>query len=197
MKIIGVAGGSGSGKTTFAKMLMGHLGPERAVILLQDSYYIDRSKQFHGDGSLNFDHPNVIDWTLMIQHLQDLRAGRAVEVPIYDFATHSRKSETVRVQPKEFVVVDGILIFSPPGLREIFDRRIFIDTAEPVRFARRLHRDVEERGRTPEGVRVQYDTTVRPMHDEFVEPTKTLAHDVISGESPFDRILQELCSEIS
>lgn len=194
--IIGVAGGSGSGKTTFARDLAMSIGHDRVQILAQDSYYIDNSSQFHGDGSLNFDHPKSIDWDLLLDHVQKLKNGVSVAVPIYDFATHSRKKEVVLVEPKPFIVVDGILIFYPDGLREAFDLKVFIDTNEPVRFARRLKRDITERGRTAEGVRVQYQLTVKPMHDQFVEPTKIYADHVVSGESQFqcevDRVVKEL-----
>lgn len=182
VKLIGVTGGSGSGKTTFSEMLLTHFGTDHASILFQDFYYIDRSHEFKGDGSLNFDHPDAIDWALMFQHLTDLHAGKPVAVPRYDFVTHKRKPETVIMQPKEYVIVDGILIFVHEIIRELFDIRFFIETSEPARYERRLLRDVEERGRTAEGVRVQYENTVRPMHDLFVEPCKEYAHQVISGE---------------
>lgn len=194
--IIGVAGGSGSGKTTFAKDLAMSIGLDRVQVLAQDSYYIDNSSHFHGDGSLNFDHPNSIDWELMLDHVQKLKNGVAVAVPIYDFATHSRKKEVILTQPKPFIVVDGILIYYPDALRKAFDLKVFIDTSEPVRFSRRLKRDITERGRTAEGVRVQYQLTVKPMHDQFVEPTKIYADHVVSGESQFqfevDRVVKEL-----
>lgn len=194
--IIGVAGGSGSGKTTFARDLAMSIGLDRVHILAQDSYYIDHSSQFRGDGSVNFDHPNSIDWELLLDHVQKLKNGISVAVPIYDFATHSRRKEVVLVQPKPFVIVDGILIYYPDGLRKAFDLKIFVETVEPVRFARRLNRDISERGRTAEGVRVQYNLTVKPMHDQFVEPTKIYADHMICGESQFqcevDRVIKEL-----
>jgi uridine kinase len=192
--LIGVAGGSGSGKTTFVRDLAARLGPDRVVVVQQDFYYIDRSHQFKGDGSLNFDHPNSLDWPLMASHLRDLRDGKAVEMPIYDFATHSRKKETVRVQPKPVILVDGILIFCPKEIVDLLDLKIFIETSESVRFERRLKRDVTERGRTPEGVREQYITTVKPMHDEFVEPSKALADKIISGERPFGDEIKQIIS---
>lgn len=184
--IIGVAGGSGSGKTTFVRELATRLGADRVTVIQQDSYYIDRSREFKGDGSLNFDHPDAIDWALMAHQLRELRDGRAVDVPIYDFATHSRLKNTQRAEPKEVILVDGILIFHPEEICKLMDLKIFIDTAEPIRFERRLKRDVRERGRTPEGVREQYIKTVKPMHDQFVEPSKKQADLIISGEVSFD-----------
>lgn len=181
-QLIGVAGGSGSGKTTLAEMLQDYYGADRASILFQDSYYIDRSHEFKGDGSLNFDHPDAIDWSLLEQHLLRLRAGKPIAVPVYDFIHHQRKAETILLEPKDFVIIDGILIFVHESIRNLFDVRIFVDTSEPERYQRRLQRDIEERGRTPAGVRLQYDSTVRPMHDLFVEPTRVHAHQVISGE---------------
>jgi uridine kinase len=180
--VIGVAGGSGSGKTTLVKALAEHLGRERSIVILQDSYYIDRSREFKGDGSLNFDHPDAIDWNLMVKQVADLRAGRSVEVPTYDFATHTRLSRTSYCKSAQYILVDGILILNCADLRPFFDVSIFVDCPEPVRFSRRLKRDVEERGRTPEGVLVQYQETVFPMHQAFVEPSRVFADIIVSGE---------------
>jgi uridine kinase len=183
LKLIGVAGGSGSGKTTFAEMLLEHFGSDETAILYQDSYYIDRSHAFTGDGSLNFDHPDAIDWHLMYEQLSDLHAGKTIAVPTYDFVTHKRKSATITIQPKKYVIVDGILIFVHEIIRDLFDIKFYIDTNEPLRYQRRLLRDVEERGRTPEGVRIQYESSVRPMHDLFVEPSRVYADQIIIGET--------------
>lgn len=185
MALIGVAGGSGSGKTTFASQLCEFLELENAAILLQDSYYKDHSKVFKGDGSVNFDHPEALDWDLLFQHLKALKSGQAIEVPIYNFTTHSREDRTRRQEPKKHIIVDGILILAVPKLADLFDVKVFVETAEPLRFERRLERDVKERGRTKEGVLAQYQKTVLPMHDEFVEPSKENADLVMSGETPF------------
>jgi uridine kinase len=197
LKVLGVAGGSGSGKTTFANMLASALGDDKVLILAQDSYYRDQSAHFdHDGGSVNFDHPDAIDWPLMCHHLDELRHNRPIEVPIYDFATHKRRKDTVRATPKPFVVVDGILIYVEAAVRERMDYRIFIQTAEDVRFERRLRRDVVERGRTEDGVRAQIAAQVKPMHDEFVEPTAELSDAIISGEKSFaplvDLVIQKL-----
>jgi len=185
MPLIGVAGGSGSGKTTLARELHRHFGPEESVIVLQDSYYIDRSREFRGDGSVNFDHPEALDWDLMTQQLLLLKAGKAARIPVYDFATHTRRISTLHVNAKPIILVDGILIYHAEPLRQIFDLKLYVDCAESLRFQRRLKRDVEERGRTAQGVKVQYQQTVLPMHNQFVEPTKKFADMVLSGESDF------------
>jgi uridine kinase len=182
VKIIGVAGGSGSGKTTLAENLLNYFGASRAAILFQDAYYIDRSHEFKGDGSLNFDHPDAIDWKLLQQHLQALHAGKSIQVPVYDFIHHKRQPDVITFQPREYIIVDGILIFVHDYIRRLFDIRLFVEASEAVRYERRLQRDVEERGRTPEGVQIQFERTVRPMHDLFVEPSRIHAHKIISGE---------------
>lgn len=177
--ILGVAGGSGSGKTYFAQALADALG-ENATIVYQDNFYIDQSHKFdHDGGSVNFDHPESLELTLLAKCLSDLKAGKSTEIPVYDFKTHTRSGTTLRVPSKTIVIVDGILIFHPDYLREQFDEMIFFDTPESLRFERRLERDVVERGRTVEGVKAQFLKQVKPMHDEFVEPSKMHAHTVI------------------
>lgn len=174
VRIIAVAGGSGSGKTTLAQKLLRKLGASSCALLAQDSYYIDQSQKFDRDGgAVNFDHPDALEFSLLARHLAELKAGRAVEVPIYDFATHTRKPVTERFESREYVLVDGTLILSIPELLPFFDEAIFVDTDEKTRFERRLQRDVAERGRTPEGVHAQFYGQVKPMHDRFVEPSKS------------------------
>jgi uridine kinase len=196
VQLIGVAGGSGSGKTTLAELLLNQLGEERASILFQDYYYIDRSHQFTGDGSLNFDHPDAIDWDLMLEHLTALHAGKSIAVPMYDFVSHKRTAATVIMQPKPVVIVDGILLFVHQAIRDMFDIRLFVDTSEPIRYERRLQRDIEERGRTEQGVRIQYEKTVRPMHELFVEPCKAYAHQIISGEDELGVYIKNLMQQL-
>jgi uridine kinase len=196
IKIIAIAGGSGSGKTTFAKRLLEKLGKDRAVILGQDNYYLDQSHKFDKDGgAVNFDHPDSLEFSLMATHLQQLRQNQTVEIPLYDFATHSRKIETIRLAPHPIILVDGILILSQKILLPEFDYKIFIDCDEETRFNRRLNRDVKERGRTPEGVKEQFYAQVKPMHDEFVEPSKNEA-DLIVSKVNFDRELELLFSNL-
>jgi len=177
--ILGVAGGSGSGKTYFAKALTEALG-EHATIVYQDNFYIDQSHRFdHDGGSVNFDHPESLDLKLLAKCLSELKSGKATNIPIYDFKTHSRMKEELPVAATKIIIVDGILIFHPDYLREQFDEMVFFDTPESLRFERRLERDVVERGRTPEGVKAQFLKQVKPMHDEFVEPSKVHAHTII------------------
>lgn len=198
--VIGVAGGSGSGKTFFAQALAKRLGPEQAFVLYQDNYYIDQSKKFdHDGGSVNFDHPNAIDFDLLSEHLKQLKNGADIHVPIYDFATHSRLEKTKIQEHKKVVIVDGILILSQPKLRELFDESVFVHTPETIRFERRLIRDVQERGRTQEGVKAQFEAQVKPMHDMFVEPSKQFATQVSSGTdmAAFSSLLSRVEEQVS
>jgi uridine kinase len=182
--IIGIAGGSGSGKTTFARKLYELLGNENCAIIGQDSYYIDQSSKFDQDGgTVNFDHPNAIDFDLLEEHLIKLKNNSGIEVPIYDFATHKRKDETIKVSPHSIILVDGILILGIEHVRRHFDESVFIDVPEDVRFERRLKRDVEERGRTALGVFNQFHKQVKPMHDEFVAPSMQYATLVVTTQS--------------
>ena len=183
---IGIAGGSGSGKTTVAQEILGRVGPDRIAFLQHDSYYKDLSGLPPAQRSeLNFDHPNSLETELLRQHILVLRAGDPVEVPIYDFSTHSRTTRTFTVAPRRVILVEGILIFVDVALRELFDVKIFVDTDPDLRFIRRLERDITERGRTTESVIKQYQLTVRPMHLEFVEPSKRYA-DVIIPEGGYN-----------
>lgn len=189
--IIGVAGGSGSGKTYFAQDLVKTLGTERTSLVLQDNFYFDQSSRFDFDGgSVNFDHPDSIEFSLLAKHLRILKEGKPTQIPTYDFATHSRKKETLLIQPAPIIIVDGILILHIPEVRELFDEAIFFDTHEDLRYSRRLERDVRERGRTPEGVKEQFLRQVKPMHDQFVEPSKAHAKRVVCDEKEYDTVLQ-------
>jgi uridine kinase len=183
---IGIAGGSGSGKTTVAQEILSRVGADRIAFLQHDSYYKDLSGLPPTQrAELNFDHPNSLETDLLTQHILALREGSPVEVPIYDFSTHSRTARTFTVAPRRVILVEGILIFVDAALRELFDVKIFVDTDADIRFIRRLERDITERGRTTESVIKQYQTTVRPMHLEFVEPSKRYA-DVIIPEGGFN-----------
>ena len=174
--VIGIAGGTGSGKTTVARRLYESLHLDSAVFLDQDSYYKELGHLgLEERKRINFDHPDSVDNDLLADHLERLVAGEALEKPTYDFAAHTRAPETQRVEPRGVILVEGILLFVDPRLRDLFDLKIFVDTEADVRFIRRLQRDLDLRGRTIDSVIDQYLTTVRPMHFEFVEPSKRYA----------------------
>jgi len=184
--VIGVAGGSGSGKTTVANAIKGGLSESGVVVLQHDSYYKNnRNLSMAELQRINYDHPDSLDTGLLVYHLKELLAGREVEVPIYDFATHSRKSSGITVKPSRVIIVEGILIFAEKELRDTMDVKIFVDTDSDIRFIRRLKRDIEERGRTMESVVDQYVRTVKPMHETFVEPSKKYADVIVpEGHNP-------------
>jgi uridine kinase len=178
--LIGIAGGSGSGKTTVARRIRDSLRRDSVVLLDHDSYYKDLEHVPEAvRAQVNFDHPDSLDNDLFVPHLETLIAGRAIEKPVYDFARHTRAPETVRTEPREVIIVDGILLFAEERLREMFDLKIFVDADADVRFIRRLQRDIEVRGRSLASVVEQYLSTVRPMHFEFVEPSKRYADVII------------------
>jgi uridine kinase len=178
--VIGIAGGSGSGKTTVAQTILQRVGTDRIAFLQHDSYYKDlRGLPPAQRNEFNFDHPNSLETELLIKHIGALRNGKAVEVPIYDFSTDSRTAQSFTVQPRNVILVEGILIFTEAALRKLFDIKIFVDTDADLRFIRRLERDIHERGRTTDSVVKQYLNTVRPMHLEFVEPSKRYADIII------------------
>ncbi|HHQ48997.1 MAG TPA: uridine kinase [Acidobacteria bacterium] len=199
--VLGVAGGTGSGKTTVTLEIARRVGPERVAVINHDRYYHDLSQlprdELHHH---NFDHPEALETALMVEHLELLRAGQPAPLPVYDFSRHVRLPEVEVVEPRPVILVEGILVLAEPELRRLMDIRIFVDTDPDVRFIRRLVRDMRERGRTVEGVIEQYTSTVRPMHLEFVEPSKRWAH-IIIPEGGFNavaldlivsRVLQEL-----
>jgi uridine kinase len=184
--VIGIAGGSGSGKTTVAQSILQRVGPDHISFLQHDAYYKDLSGLPPIQrAEVNFDHPYSLETDLLIQHVKQLRDGQAAKVPIYDFSTHSRTDKTYTVEARGVILVEGILIFAEADLRPLFDVKIFVDTDSDLRFIRRLQRDITERGRTTESVIKQYLSTVRPMHMEFVEPSKRYA-DVIIPEGGFN-----------
>src|SRR6266498_1413771 len=183
---IGIAGGSGSGKTTVAQVILQRVGRDRIAFLQHDSYYKDLSGLPPTQrADVNFDHPDSLESELLIEHIASLRDGKAVEVPIYDFSTDRRTDKTFTIQPCRVILVEGILIFTEAALRKMFDVKIFVDTDADLRFIRRLERDISERGRTTTSVIEQYTHTVRPMHLEFVEPSKRYA-DVIIPDGGFN-----------
>jgi uridine kinase len=178
--VIGIAGGSGSGKTTIASAVVAEVGEGEVTVLEHDSYYRHfEGLTFEERSRINYDHPDSLETELMVRHLERLLEGRAIDRPVYDFTTHLRSSETVNVQPRPVILVDGILVLVDPQLRALLDLKVYVDTDADVRVLRRLQRDITERGRTIESVIQQYLTTVRPMHLQFVEPSKVYADLII------------------
>lgn len=178
--VIGVAGGSGSGKSTVTREVLASIGPQMAAVVMQDDYYLDQTHLSPEDRrKTNYDHPDAFDWPLMMQHVDALRRGEAIEMPEYDFANHNRSSKTITVRPAPVIVIEGLFALYDAPLRKMMSLKIFVDTAPDVRFIRRLQRDIAERGRSTENVVSQYLETVRPMHKQFIEPTKRHAHVIL------------------
>jgi uridine kinase len=178
--VIGVAGGSGSGKSTVTREVLAAVGADRVAVLMQDDYYLDQSElSFEERCKTNYDHPDAFDWPLLMQHVQALRDGQSVDKPVYDFTNHIRAGDRVTVKPAPIIVVEGLFALFDPALRKLLSLKVFVDTAPDVRFIRRLQRDIAERGRSAENVIEQYLQTVRPMHKQFIEPTKRNAHVIL------------------
>lgn len=192
--IIGISGGTGSGKTTVARRILEDVSDAEVIYLQQDSYYRNLGDMpVELRHQINFDHPDALDNDLFGNHIKALRAGEPIDMPVYDFTTHTRRTETIRITPKPILIVEGILIFVDAVLRELMDIKIFVDTPDDLRFIRRLRRDVNERGRLAESVISQYLGTVRPMHQQFVEPSKRYA-DVIIPEGGHNQVGIDLIS---
>lgn len=180
--IIGLAGGSGSGKTTIAEAMVGLVGADHVVLIPHDAYYRDQSAlSFEERAGINYDHPDSLETELLAEHLKRLRAGESIQRPVYDFSTHTRSGESVTVDPESVIIVEGILVLAEPTLRDAMDLRLYVDTDADLRLLRRLRRDIVERKRTVDSVLAQYEATVRPMHIQFVEPSKRFA-DIIVPE---------------
>lgn len=198
--VIGIAGGSGAGKSTIVNRLCESRIGAHLCVLHHDSYYHDLTRQSYDPGQqVNWDHPESLENSLLVTHIQDLVDGQSVDSPSYDFATHSRRNETILIEPKPIIVVEGVLIFAVPELREKFDLRIFVDIAVGERRARRLKRDTSERGRSVDSVTEQFDSTVQPMHDQFVEPSKIYSHLIFPGTAngkSIDVLVQYLASTV-
>lgn len=190
--LIGITGGTGSGKSTVAQEIFNSLPEKNIVIIEQDSYYKDQSHlTFEERTKTNYDHPLAFDNDLLIKHLNDLLEGKPIEKPIYDFEAHNRKKETVRVEPKDIIILEGILILDDERIRNLLDIKIFVDTDADIRIIRRITRDIKERGRTLESVIEQYLTTVRPAHMQFIEPSKKYA-DIIIPEGGYNKVAIDL-----
>ncbi len=190
--VIGIAGGTGSGKTTVASVILERVGADKIAFLAHDAYYKDLSDLPRAQRDIiNFDHPDSLETNLLVDHLKDLIQWQFVDIPVYDFTIHTRTSQTQTIEPKPVILVEGILVFAEASLLDLFDVKIFVDTPPDIRFIRRLQRDIQERGRTVESVIQQYQTTVRPMHQEFVEPSKRHA-DVIIPEGGFNTVAMDM-----
>ncbi len=190
--VIGIAGGTGSGKTTIANVILEQVGEKKIAFLAHDAYYKDLSDlPLPQRAKINFDHPDSLDTPLIIQHVESLKNWQTIQLPIYDFKTHTRTKQTIPVEPQAVIIVEGILIFAEPKLRKLFDVKIFVDTDPDIRFIRRLERDIAERGRTTQSVIEQYMDTVRPMHLEFVDPSKRYA-DVIIPEGGYNTVALDM-----
>jgi uridine kinase len=190
--LIGVAGGSGSGKTTVVREIIRSLGTDQVAVIHHDSYYRDLAHlPLQERLGINYDHPDALETELLVHHLQQLRAGEPVQVPVYDFTAHARSTELQRADPRKVVIVDGLFVLFDRALRELMDIKLYVDTDSDLRFIRRLTRDVRERGRSVDSVIEQYVATVRPMHLEFVEPSKRYA-DVILPEGGFNRVALDM-----
>ena len=190
--VVGVAGGTGAGKTTVTAAIIAAIGPELVAVLPEDAYYREYVHLSEADRvKINWDHPDAIEVDLLLAHIHHLLAGRSIERPVYDFAAYARLPETVHIEPRPVVLVEGILIYVDERLRDVFDVKVFVDTDADLRFIRRLERDVEQRGRSVKSVVQQYLATVRPMHLAFVEPSKRFA-DIIVPEGGSNHVAVEL-----
>ncbi len=183
MLIIGIAGGTGSGKTTVVHQIMNELSETEVGIISQDSYYKQNiGMSYEERSNINFDHPRAIDFELLVQHLNDLKAGKTIDQPVYSFVTHNRTDDSISTHPRKVMIVEGILILSNPELRDLFDIKIFVHADSDERLIRRLKRDIAERGRDMEEVLNRYQTTLKPMHQQFIEPTKAYADIIIPND---------------
>ena len=190
--VVGIAGGTGSGKTTLAGLILEALGRDQITYLPHDAYYREQKHlALEERAKVNYDHPDSLETELLVKHIKALEDGQAIEMPVYDFTRHNRKSETVHVIPHRVILVEGILIFAEKELRKLFDMKIYVDTDADIRFIRRLKRDIEERGRTVQSVIDQYLRTVRPMHLEFVENSKRYA-DIIVPEGGLNTVALDM-----
>ena len=190
--IIGVTGGSGSGKTTVSRAIFEQLHGHSLLMLQEDSYYNDQiDMPFEERIKTNYDHPNAFDTELLVKQLKDLLDWKTIEKPIYDYTEHTRSSEVEKVEPKEVIILEGILVLNDPALRDLMDIKIFVDTDDDIRIIRRIQRDIEERGRSLQSVIDQYKSTVKPMYHQFIEPTKRYA-DIIVPEGGENQVAIDL-----
>lgn len=195
--VIGIAGGTGSGKTTVANNIVRRLDIDAATVIQQDAYYRDLRDLAPAQRALrNFDHPDSIENELFVRHLRGLKSGEAIDQPVYDFTHHLRTSETVKISPRDVIIAEGILLFHFPDIKEVLDIKIYVDTPPDIRLLRRIQRDIRDRGRTLENVTEQYLSTVRPMHEEFVEPSKRFADVIVPEGGHNDIAIDMIASRI-
>jgi len=196
MLILGIGGGTGSGKTTVVHQIVEQLPADEVCVISQDSYYNDTSDlPYEERVKINFDHPNSIDFKLLVQHLEELKKGNSFEQPVYSFKEHNRTKETVTTHPKKVIIVEGILILTHPAIRELFDIKIFVHADSDERLIRRLKRDIAERGRDLDEVLSRYQTTLKPMHMQFIEPTKEFA-DIIIPNNRYNTVAVDVIRKI-
>ncbi|MGI0108265.1 MULTISPECIES: uridine kinase [unclassified Salinimicrobium] len=196
MLIIGIAGGTGSGKTTVVNQIIEELKNEEVDVISQDSYYQDTSHlTYEQRTKINFDHPKSIDFDLLVSHLKDLKAGKNIQQPVYSFKQHNRTGETITIEPRKVIIVEGILILTHPDIREMFDIKIYVHADSDERLIRRLKRDIAERGRDLEEVLSRYQTTLKPMHQQFIEPTKEFA-DIIIPTNRYNTVAVDIVQTI-
>lgn len=196
MLIIGIAGGTGCGKTTVVNQIVGELNNNEVEVISQDSYYKDTSHLSYEERvEINFDHPGSIDFELLIKHLQELKKGNAVQQPVYSFVEHNRTGETLETSPRKVIIVEGILILTNPKLRDMFDIKIFVHADSDERLIRRLKRDIAERGRDLDEVLTRYQTTLKPMHEQFIEPMKEYA-DIIIPNNKYNTVAVDIVRTI-
>ena len=196
MLIIGIAGGTGSGKTTVVNQIIEELKNEEVDVISQDSYYQDTSHlSFEDRKKINFDHPKSIDFDLLVSHLKDLKAGKNIQQPVYSFKEHNRTGETVEIEPRKVIIVEGILILTHPDIREMFDIKIYVHADSDERLIRRLKRDIADRGRDLDEVLTRYQTTLKPMHQQFIEPTKEFA-DIIIPTNRYNTVAVDIVQTI-
>ncbi|MCT7905143.1 Uridine kinase [Candidatus Ornithobacterium hominis] len=197
MLIIGIAGGTGSGKTTVVNNILSQLSSEEVIVISQDNYYRDSAHlPFDQRVAINFDHPRSIDFELLTQHISALKNGKSIEQPIYSFVTHSRTNEIILTQPKKVIIVEGILVLTHPPLRELFDIKLFVYTDSDERLIRRIRRDIQERGRDLEEVLLRYQKTLKPMHEQFIEPSKNYADIIIPNDRKKNNVAIEVLSSV-
>ncbi len=196
MLIIGIAGGTGSGKTTVVEQIVSEIPEGEVCVISQDSYYKDTSHLTYDERvKINFDHPNSIDFPLLVKHLQELRKGNSFEQPVYSFVEHNRTGETITTYPKKVIIVEGILILTHPEIRDMFDIKLYVHADSDERLIRRLKRDIAERGRDLKEVLHRYQTTLKPMHQQFIEPTKEFA-DIIIPTNRYNTVAVNLIRSI-